>query len=144
MYLNGFAGDDMFESLKESWKLIREAPPGKRFRRQYRRRQASRKSIAGKIVLIGLGVIIVVVGVVMLPAPGPGTLVVFLGLGLIAQESLYLSVLLDKFEVWLRKTLNILLSIWKKTPVWAKVAVALLALVITAFLAYGAYLTLMS
>src|SRR5680860_422355 len=92
----------MFKSIKKTFKKIQKDPPGKRFVRQYRRRQSSRKTIAGKILLIGLGFIVVIVGIIMLPAPGPGTLVIFLGLGLIAQESLYLSRLLDKFEVKLR------------------------------------------
>jgi|AntRauTorcE11897_2_1112592.scaffolds.fasta_scaffold02558_4 uncharacterized protein (TIGR02611 family) len=134
----------MFKSLKESWKLIREDPPGKRFRHQYRRRQSSRKSIAGKIVLIGFGVIIIVVGVVMLPAPGPGMLVIFIGLGLISQESLWIAVLLDKIELYLRQLFFRSKTAWNKTSVFLKIFIVFFILIVTAIVIYGAYLMFLS
>jgi uncharacterized protein (TIGR02611 family) len=139
IHLNGYAGNKMFKKIKESWKKIQNDPPGKRFRRQYRRRKKARKSIAGKIILLLLGVLVVAVGIVMLPAPGPGTLVVFLGLGLIAQESLWLSILLDKFELKLRSLFEWSLKWWKQAHIISQIIVVLIALVLAAVFTYAMY-----
>ena len=103
----------MFESFKETWNKIQEDPPGKRFRRQYRRRQAARENILNRLLFIGMGMVIFLAGVAMLFTPGPGIFFIFLGWGLIAQESLWLAILLDKFEIYLRKWVDWGEAAWK-------------------------------
>lgn len=103
----------MIESFKETWNKIQQDPPGKRFRRQYRRRQAARESIVNQLLFIGIGLVCILVGVAMLFTPGPGIFFIFLGWGLIAQESLWLAILLDKFEIYLRKWVDWGEAIWK-------------------------------
>jgi hypothetical protein len=43
-------------------------------------------------------------GLVMLVIPGPGLLVMIVGLGFFAEESLWLARWLDAMELWLRRT----------------------------------------
>ncbi len=129
----------MFSGIKKAFKDIKEDLPGKRFRRQYRRRKKARKSMGGKIALIGVGVMIIVGGIIMLPAPGPGMLIIFLGLGLIAQESLWLSIMLDKFELKLRSLYEWSLKKWRQAHNVAKVLAGLLLLAISAAFVYVMY-----
>lgn len=75
----------------------------------------------------------------MLPAPGPGMLVIFLGLGLIAQESLWLSIMLDKFELKLRSIYNWCTKIWNQAHIAAKVLAGLIFLIISAVFLYAMY-----
>lgn len=129
----------MIKSLKNTWNKIQQDPPGKRFRRQYKRRQKARESIANRILFIGLGLIFMVIGVVLLFAPGPGIFFVFVGWGLIAQESYWLAKLLDEFEVYLREWVDWGETIWQHSSRTFKVAIITGFLVIAAAALYAAY-----
>lgn len=130
----------MIESFKETWDKIQQDPPGKRFRRQYRRRQAARESIINRLLFIGMGLVSILVGITMLFTPGPGIFFIFLGWGLVAQESLWLSILLDKFELYLRKWVDWGKEKWDGSPTMLKVLMITAVFVITALALYGAYL----
>jgi len=62
-------------------------------------KKSSRKAAIGVI-----GGIILIAGIVMIPYPGPGWLVVFVGLGILAQEFTWAERLLDyaknKYDAW--------------------------------------------
>jgi hypothetical protein len=92
----------MLEKITRHWNQFRRYPPGERFERYYRYRHESRRSPVKKVLLIGLGGLIVVAGIIFLATPGPGLLVLLIGAGLIARESLQLSRLFDRLEprVW--------------------------------------------
>lgn len=134
----------MIESFKETWDKIQQDPPGKRFRRQYRRRQAARESIINRLLFIGMGLVSILVGITMLFTPGPGIFFIFLGWGLVAQESLWLSILLDKFELYLRKWVDWGKEKWDGSSTMLKVLMITAVFVITALALYGAYLAFLT
>ncbi len=83
-------------------------------------------------------------GLIMIFTPGPGLFFIFIGLGLIAQESLLLAIVLDKVEVGLRKWIEWAKEKWDKSSSFLKVLIVGLVLLITALGLFGAYLTLLS
>lgn len=93
----------MIEQLRKSWRRLRRAPPGERFRRYHEYRQQHRRHAWLRPLWLTLGTLVVVVGIILLPAPGPGTLVVAAGAALIAGESTTVARLLDRGECWLRR-----------------------------------------
>lgn len=134
----------MFESFKETWRKIEQDPPGRRFRRQYRRRQAARQGIFKRALFIGVGSVILVVGIILLFTPGPGLFFVFVGWGLIAQESLLLAIILDKLELYLRGWSDWAREFWGQRSVWAKALMGVAVLVASGMALYLAYTTLMA
>lgn len=92
---------------------------------------------------MGLGLVSILVGITMLFTPGPGIFFIFLGWGLVAQESLWLSILLDKFELYLRKWVDWGKAIWKNASFWLKfllIAVTLIVVVAALYIAYLVFL----
>jgi hypothetical protein len=87
----------MFDWLRTHFRAFLASRSGTRFRRQHRRRQANPHLLRTILALIG-GVLLLLVGVVMLVTPGPGVLVIVIGAGLIAGESLIVARLLDRFD----------------------------------------------
>ena len=96
----------MFRKLKEQWHQLRNAPAGKRFRLRYERRARERKTWWTRILWSGLAVVLIAAGIVALPLPGPGTVVIALGLALLAQESLVVARFCDRAELAIRKLLH--------------------------------------
>jgi hypothetical protein len=93
----------MIRKLKEQWRELREAPPGKRFSLRYERRAKQRETPAARIGWSALAVLLILAGLVALPLPGPGTVVMAAGLALLAQESLTVAKLCDRLELAIRK-----------------------------------------
>lgn len=129
----------MFETLKETWHKIQQDPPGKRFRRQYRRRQNARDGVIKRLLFLGLGSIFSTLGLIMIFTPGSGILLIFIGLGFIAQESLLLAIMLDKMEVSLREWIDWGHGIWKEFSFLLKFLIVVVALGITVFAVYWGY-----
>ena len=78
-----------------------------RFKDRYHQRQQSRRSArfsrtAGFATVAGI-LILLLGGVVSLAVPGPGWLLLFLGLGMLADQSKHIARLLDWVEVKLRR-----------------------------------------
>ena len=93
----------MIRKLKEQWRELRAAPPGKRFRLRYERRATERKTPGARIAWTALAVVLILAGIVALPLPGPGMVVIAAGLALLAQESLTVAKLCDRLELAIRK-----------------------------------------
>ena len=93
----------MIRSLKEQWRELRRAPPGKRFCQRYERRARERKSPAARIGWSALAVVLILLGIVFLPLPGPGFIPIGLGLALLAQESAVVARFCDRAELAIRK-----------------------------------------
>jgi uncharacterized protein (TIGR02611 family) len=93
----------MIRSLKEQWRALRQAPPGKRFHQRYERRKQERKSPAARVAWTALAVLLVVVGIIALPLPGPGFIPIGIGLALLAQESAAVARFCDRAELAIRK-----------------------------------------
>ena len=93
----------MIRKLKEQWRELRKAPPGCRFRKRYERRKQERKTPLARIGWTVLAALLIAIGIVALPLPGPGTVVIAVGLALLAQESLIVAKLCDRLEVAIRR-----------------------------------------
>jgi hypothetical protein len=93
----------MIRKLKTQWRELLKAPPGKRFRLRYERRTGERKTFFARFGWSALAVLLIVAGIVALPLPGPGTVVIGVGLALLAQESLTVAKLCDRLEMAIRK-----------------------------------------
>ncbi len=90
--------------LQEHWRDFKASKPGRRFQDMHERHGQAGRRAAGmrRYVLIGLGVVLSVVGVLLLPVPGPGSVVILVGVIVIARESLIVARLLDRVELVLR------------------------------------------
>ena len=93
----------MIQKLKEQWRELRRAPPGKRFCQRYERRAKERKSPAARVGWSVLASLLIVVGIIALPLPGPGFIPIGIGLALLAQESASVARFCDRAELAIRK-----------------------------------------
>jgi hypothetical protein len=93
----------MIRKLREQWRELRRAPPGKRFFLRYERRKRERKSSAARIGWSVLAAVLIIVGIIWLPLPGPGFVPIGLGLALLAQESAGVARFCDRAELAIRR-----------------------------------------
>ncbi len=117
----------MIERAKENWRRFKRSKPGFRFQDHHRRYQQGcigRSYLRGFFSIIG-GFLVVIGGVVAVPGPGPGWLIILLGLGMIAGESLFFARLLDWAEVKLRRLVRRVIGIWRTSPAPVKVSIVL-------------------
>ncbi len=106
----------MFAQMKSRWRKLKSSEPGKRFQTFHKDRQAARKkgSIAGRIAIYALGIGLILIGAFLLVVPGPGSLVIALGLAILASESQKLASLLDSSEVKIRGWMKKAKQQWRK------------------------------
>lgn len=129
----------MFEGFKESLHEFRQAAPGERFKERYYRRRKTKRSIAQKLLYIGGGLLLFAAGIVFLFIPGPGTIILLIGSGLIAQESLPGARTLDWAELRIRKVIQVLIQAWRRAPVLGKLLFITLGLILAGGAAAGTY-----
>jgi hypothetical protein len=91
------------KELKDRWQFLRSRRPGERFQRFYRHRREACPGEGRRWRLMGYGLLTMALGVIMLPAPGPGTVVLLVGIGLIAQASLTVARACDWAEIRMRR-----------------------------------------
>lgn len=116
----------MTAKLKRRWRELRAGEPGRRFQDGYRRRHARSAQRGRRIALLGAGAVLVLAGLFLLPAPGPGTVVLVLGAGLMAEESLAAARVLDWVELRVRGAAEWGLAAWRRAGIPAKAAIVLL------------------
>jgi hypothetical protein len=87
--------------FEHEWRRFRDDTPGERFanHRDHVRDRPRKATIARTAI----GVILVLIGFVLLFIPGPGLLFLLFGLALVATQSTWLAVRLDRAELWLRR-----------------------------------------
>jgi hypothetical protein len=129
----------MFKVLTEHWEQFRHYRPGERFERYYCSRHESSRSATKKALLIGLGALIMAIGVVFLAIPGPGLLVMLVGAGLIARESLYVSRLFDRIEPNAWKLARWLKRNWQSLSLGSKIVLFAIAAILGLLALYIAY-----
>lgn len=129
----------MLQRLKESWHDLKRGAPGERFQEHYRQRQKGGGSGWRKPLFIGGGILVMAAGLFFLPAPGPGFLILFVGGGLLAQESLIAARALDWTEVRLRTLAAWGLRVWKRSPLPVKILLVIVGLGLAAGAAYLGY-----
>jgi hypothetical protein len=128
----------IFKGIRKSWRVLRSGKPGERFERYYRSEQEGRTPLR-KFISIFVGVTIFAAGLVFLPAPGPGTLVVALGLGLLAREFRFVARALDGLEPRLRRAAAGAARFWKSSPPLGRAALVLIVIVLAGGAAFGGY-----
>jgi uncharacterized protein (TIGR02611 family) len=130
----------MFEKIKQHFQPLLEGEPGERFQQQFHQRREDRKNpIIKKFLFIGGGLIVTAAGIIELPLPGPGTVIIIIGLGLLAQESLRLSKFLDWLEVELWTTLDQSQDWWKRSSAVKKAAAVIVTLFILIIIGAACY-----
>src|SRR5262245_42607285 len=103
----------MFKEWKKHWKVLDEAPAGRRFLHRHATRQRESRSRWKRAVTIVIGLALIAAGAIMLVIPGPGLLANAFGCALIAQEFRWAAVALDWIEVTLRKAARRASRFWK-------------------------------
>ncbi|HET6604607.1 MAG TPA: PGPGW domain-containing protein [Xanthomonadaceae bacterium] len=91
--------------LHQHWQKFSREPAGSRFQARYRRRLLRRRRPVLRYLVLGLGVLLLAAGLAMLVLPGPGLLVLLIGGGLVAEESLVAAAAMDRCEVGIRRLL---------------------------------------
>ena len=134
----------MLQGLKQQWHDLKRGRPGHRFQDHYRRRHESGGSKLRKALYIGAGALIVAAGIFFLPAPGPGFLIIFLGGGLMAQESAVAARVLDWSELRVRAVMRWGTRIWREASLPARAAIALFGLMVVAGAVFAAYRVLLA
>ena len=129
----------MFDGIRKYWKELKRGTPGKRFQQQYRKSHESGSSPARKILFLGGGALVLVAGIFFLPAPGPGWGIIFIGGGLIAQESEVAAKVLDWVELRLRAVVDWALRLWKNASAPARAGIVAVGLVIAGGAGFAAY-----
>jgi hypothetical protein len=129
----------MFATIKQNWDRLKRGTPGQRFQQEFRRRQRSRRSVVQKAVYIAGGILIVAAGLFFLLAPGPGTIVLLVGVGVIAQQSSLAARALDSLEIRARKLRNHSWGVWRRSSPALKMVLMFLATALLVVVALGAY-----
>ena len=104
----------MFRRIQAQWRDLTKAKPGTRFQNRYQCRKGRRGSPFLKACYMALGAVLFVTGIILMPAPGPGVLVMFVGAGMLAEESLLVAHALDAAEVKVRRLINAAVHAWKR------------------------------
>ncbi len=132
----------VIEKMRRSWRQFKGSRPGNRFQDHYNRRQQSRRgrfNLLRKVLYIIVGIVVAVASLVLAPLPGPGWGTFFIGLALLAGEIFYVARFLDWVEVELRKIALTARDVWRELSATGSMFVILVALILAATLAYGAY-----
>ena len=129
----------MLDSIKSDWNELKAGQPGRRFQDHYKKRHEKKSSPWRKALFLGGGGLIVAAGIFFLPAPGPGFVIIFLGGGLMAQESKHAARVLDWCEKKIRAIVDWALRIWKRATTPARVAIVTFGLIIAGGAGYFAY-----
>ena len=131
----------MSERLGESWREFKNSKPGNRFRNRYWRRQEQTRSRYGirKILYIIAGIVVAIGSLALAPLPGPGWGTFFVGLSMIAGESLYVAKLLDNAELEARELAVLARDVWTGSSIMAQLVILLVALTCVTALVYAVY-----
>jgi hypothetical protein len=92
----------IYQELKDHWSFLKSCRAGERFQRFHEHRRAACRGRRRRIRIIAWGLAVMALGIVMLPAPGPGTVVLLVGLALVAQASRTVARGCDAVEMRLR------------------------------------------
>jgi uncharacterized protein (TIGR02611 family) len=129
----------MLKSLHKQWRDVTKVKPGNRFHNRYERRKNRRCSAFVKPFYLMLGATVFIAGLVLMPAPGPGLLLVFLGAGMLAEESLLAARVLDRAELKLRAMLASATRMWKRASSLLKAVIAAFVTSLAALAGWVAY-----
>ena len=129
----------MLRKLRQQWKAMNAARPGRRFQIRYHQRRHMRASALWTPLYVMVGSLLFVLGLTMLVAPGPGLIVLFVGAALIAQESLVVARALDRSEIGGRRAARTASRLWKRAPAVGKAGIIAVSAFALAGAGWGAY-----
>jgi hypothetical protein len=129
----------MFKEISQHWNQFRKYPSGERFERYYRSRHDAERSATKKTLLIGAGIVIMAAGVVFLAIPGPGLVVMLIGAGLIARESLVVSRIFDRIEPHACQLAKWCRATWRRLSPGVKALLIVSTVLLAAAIMLGAY-----
>ncbi len=125
---------------KQGWQRLLRSRPGRRFRERYRRHADDTPARRHWSAAGAVGVILL--GLILMPFPGPGTLIVIIGLALLAGISARVAGLLDLAELRLRRAGQRLQGRWQRAPWTTGALLAAIALTAAGGLGFLAYVLL--
>jgi len=131
----------MIEKLRRDWRTLWKSRPGRRFQAYYESRHAAASNRLGRVLNLALGLLLSATGLFFLPAPGPGMLILLLGAGMIARESLFMARLLDGAEVRGRRLLAAGARLWARSSVLGRTLIALIVVAVGGGLGFLAWWT---
>jgi uncharacterized protein (TIGR02611 family) len=102
------------------WHRLRLSRPGRRFQERHDRHRSDDRR--RRLAAVAAGVLLIIGGLVLMPLPGPGSLIVVIGLALLAGVSRRAARLLDRGELRLRRGLRWAGRRWKRAPPAARIA----------------------
>ncbi|MGV3662307.1 MAG: PGPGW domain-containing protein [Prosthecobacter sp.] len=132
----------MFAHAHKDWEAFKASPPGRRFQDVHKRREkeGGKSSTVRRMLLLGLGLVLTAVGMFFLFVPGPGTITMFIGIALIARQSLLVARCVDRLEVLLRPSYLWLRRRWRALSRTQRVALSAVATVLGCLMSVGLYL----
>jgi uncharacterized protein (TIGR02611 family) len=125
--------------VKRHWEQFKTDSPGERFEDLYKRTHQPDVSPVVRFLFPAIGVLIVAAGLFLIPAPGPGSLILFLGLGLIATAIKPMAHWLDVGEVKARAGADKAKRFWSQASLGVKIVVSVLLMILLLGLGYGLY-----
>ena len=134
----------MFERLRQKWRVLKNAKPGERFQDFHRQREQSRRSPWKKPLVVGVGILISAAGAVMLFTPGPGIVMLLVGAGFLAQESILAARVLDWLEFRGRTLARWSMRLWKNSSLALKGVVLFVVALSAAAVGWGAFRLLLA
>ncbi|HTF88151.1 MAG TPA: PGPGW domain-containing protein [Planctomycetota bacterium] len=106
----------MFKNMRENWKQLKSADPGRRFQDLYETRQKKQRSKLARVFTLAIAVVLIIVGPIAGLIPGPGGIVIFaVGLALLAGESRIAARAIDRCEEKLRSWWQHARASWKRS-----------------------------
>ncbi len=122
----------MSPHFHNDWEAFKASPTGRRFQDVHKRRveEGGRSSTWRRILLLGLGLVLTAAGLFFLFVPGPGTVILFIGIALIARQSLLVARCVDRLEVLLRPAFLRLRWHWRALSKTQRVALSAVASVL--------------
>lgn len=123
--------------------VLRRAPRGDRFQELHRRHCERQRGRLRGLASLALGMLIIAVGLVTYPVPGPpSTLMILVGLALIAQEWMWVARGLDGLELRLHARHRATVAAWRRLTDRMKALIGLICVTFLATFAAGIYLLL--
>jgi len=129
----------MLNGLKRYWKELKRGTPGKRFQQQYQKSHDSGSSPLRKALFLGGGALVIAAGIFFLPAPGPGWAIIFIGGGLMAQESKRAARVLDWCELRIRAVVKWAMNIWTRASTPIRAGIVAIGLIVAGGAVFAAY-----
>lgn len=129
----------MFAQFRASWRHLIHAPPGRRFQEYHSYHLVSRRARWIALCSLVLGLLLVTLGLIALVTPGPGVLMVVVGAGLLARESLLAARGMDWLELRIRGAFEQGGRLWRGASGQLRVAAGLLGLLLLGAVLYGSF-----